>query len=103
MDTKRVKTIQQMDIPRNKKSIQSCIGKINFLRRFIPNFAEIMKYITNMLKNDAEIKWIPKAKESFEKIKKDIFQEHVLINPNYSKEFMIFSFSYEDTITIVIL
>jgi hypothetical protein len=52
IDPERVKAIQQIDIPRNKKSIQTFIGKINFLRRFIPNFAEIMKYITDMLKKD---------------------------------------------------
>jgi hypothetical protein len=68
IDPERVKAIQQIDILRNKKSIQSFIGKINFLRRFIPNFAKIIKYITEMLKKDAEIKWIPKAKESFERI-----------------------------------
>jgi hypothetical protein len=39
IDPERVKAIQQIDIPRNKKSIQSFIGKIIFLRRFIPNFA----------------------------------------------------------------
>jgi hypothetical protein len=53
IDLERVKAIQQIDIPRNKKSIQSFIGKINFLRRFIPNFAEIVKYMTDMLKKDA--------------------------------------------------
>ena len=68
IDPERVKAIQQIDILRNNKSIQSFIGKINFLRRFIPNFAKIIKYITEMLKKDAEIKWIPKAKESFERI-----------------------------------
>jgi hypothetical protein len=52
IDPQRVKAIQKIDIPRNKKSIQSFIGKINFLRRFTPNFAEIIKIITDMLKKD---------------------------------------------------
>jgi hypothetical protein len=59
IDLERVKAIQRIDIPRNKKSIQYFIGKINFLRRFIPNFAKIIKLITDMLKKNAEIKWIP--------------------------------------------
>ena len=59
IDPQRVKAIQQIDIPRNNKSIQYFIGKINFLRRFIPNFVEIIKHIIDMLKKDAEIKWIP--------------------------------------------
>jgi hypothetical protein len=53
IDPERVKVIQLIDILRNKKSIQSFIGKINFLRRFIPNFAEIAKNITDMLKKDS--------------------------------------------------
>jgi hypothetical protein len=103
IDPKRVKAIQQIDILRNKKSIQSFIGKINFLRRFIPNSVEIIKYITDMLKKDADIKWILEAKESFEKIKQTLFQAPVLISPNYSKEFMIFSFASENTIVVVLL
>ena len=68
IDPERVKAIQQIDIPRNKKSIQYLIGKINFLRIFVPNFAKIIKYITDMLKKDAETKWIPEANESFERL-----------------------------------
>ena len=56
-----------------------------------------------MLKKDAEIKCIPEAKEYFEKIKQALIQAPVLINPNYSKEFLIFSFSSEDTIAFVLL
>ena len=43
IDPERVKAILKISIPRNKKEIQSFIGKINFLRWFIPNFAEIVK------------------------------------------------------------
>jgi hypothetical protein len=55
-----------------------------------------------MLKKNAEIKWISEAKESFEKIKQDLVQACVLISPNYSKEFMIFSFASENTIVVLL-
>ena len=57
IDQERVDAIQKIDIPSNKKVIQSFIGKINFLRCFVPNFAEIIRPITNMLKKDVEIEW----------------------------------------------
>jgi hypothetical protein len=57
IDPKRVEAIDTINIPRNKKQIQSFLGKINILRRFIPNFAEIVKLITYMLKKDKEVKW----------------------------------------------
>jgi ribonuclease HI len=58
VDPKRVEAIDQINIPRNKKEIQSFLGRINFLRRFIPNFVEIIKLITDMLKKDNEVKWM---------------------------------------------
>jgi hypothetical protein len=103
IDPKRVKAIQQIDIPRNTNSIQSFIGKIDFLRRLILNFEKIIKNITDILKKDEDIKWIPEGKESIENIKNALIKAHVLIIPNYSKEFLIFSFAYEDTIVVVLL
>ena len=52
IDPDRVVDIQQIGLPRNKKEIQSFFGKVNFLRRFITNFAKVVKYINNMLKKD---------------------------------------------------
>jgi hypothetical protein len=50
IDPKRVEAIQTKSLSRNKKEIHSFLGRINFLRRFMPNFAEIVKLITDMLK-----------------------------------------------------
>lgn len=52
IDPERLKEIQTLSILRSKKDIQSFMGKINFLVRFIPNFAEFVKHITSMLKRD---------------------------------------------------
>jgi ribonuclease HI len=57
IDPKRVEAIETLAIPRNVKEIQSFLGKIIFLRRFVPNFAEIVKLITDMLRKNSEVKW----------------------------------------------
>jgi hypothetical protein len=57
IDPSRIEAIQKLEHPRNIKELQSFIGKINFLRRFIPNLAELLRNITNMLKKDTKIKW----------------------------------------------
>jgi hypothetical protein len=56
-----------------------------------------------MLKKEREFKWTTEAKESFEHIKKVIGEAPVLASPNYTKEFLIFSFAFEHTIAIVLL
>jgi hypothetical protein len=43
IDPSRVEAIQNIGFPRSKKEVQSFLGKVNFLRRFIPNFVENSK------------------------------------------------------------
>jgi hypothetical protein len=59
IDLSRVEGILKIGTPRSKKEVQSFLGKVNFMRRFIPNLVEITKHITNMLRKGSEIKWTP--------------------------------------------
>jgi hypothetical protein len=61
IDPSRVEAIQALYFPRSKKEVQSFLGKINFLRRFIYNFSELVKHITTMLRKGNEVKWISEA------------------------------------------
>lgn len=45
IDPERVATIDKISQPKNVKGIQSFFGQINFLRRFVTNFAEISRPI----------------------------------------------------------
>jgi hypothetical protein len=73
------------------------------LRRFIPNFVEIVKLITDMLRKNSEVKWTTEAKASFTHIKKVISEAPVLANPDYLKDFLIFSFASEHRLVVVLL
>ena len=57
IDPSRVMVIKTSSLPRSKKEIQSFLGKINFLTRFISNFVELIKFITSMLRKGNEEKW----------------------------------------------
>jgi ribonuclease HI len=103
IDPKRVEAIRNLSLPRSKKDIQSFLGTINFVRRFIGNFAELTKNITAMLRKDSEIKWTEAARQSFNDIKEAITTAPVLISPDFSKTFYIFSFASNDTIAAVLL
>jgi hypothetical protein len=70
IDPNRVEAIQALSVPRSKKEVQSFLGKINFPRRFVPNFSEEVRLITTMLRKENEVKWTPESRHSFEKIKK---------------------------------
>ena len=103
IDPSKVEAIQKIDILRTKTKIQSFIGRVNFLCRFISNFAEIMKHITNMLKKENEVKWNLDARNSFANIKKALTEAPVLISLDCTKDFHIFSFASEHIVARVCL
>jgi hypothetical protein len=103
IDPSRVEAIQALSIPRSKKEVQYFLGKINFLRRFVPNFVEEVKLITTMLRKGNEVRWSSESRNSFKKIKKSLTEALVLISPDYSKDFLIFSFASLDTVVVVLL
>jgi hypothetical protein len=103
IDPSRVEAIQTLSLPQSRKEVQAFLGKINFLRRFISNFAELVKHITTMLKKGNEVKWTAKPRESFIQIKRALTEAPVLISPDYSKDFLVFSFTSFDTVETVLL
>jgi hypothetical protein len=65
----RIEAIKAIVLPHNKKAVQSFLGKINFMRRFISEFTEIVKPLQEMIKKYSNFKWTKERKEAFEKIK----------------------------------
>jgi hypothetical protein len=103
IDSSSVESILTLALPRSKKEVQSFLGKVNFLRGFLSNFVELLKYIIAMLRKDNEIKWTVYASISFDEINKALMEAPVLVILDYSKVFVIFSFASFDTVATILL
>jgi len=103
IDPKRVESINNISIPKNRKEVYTFLVIINILRRFIPNYAEIVKEITKMLKKDKELKWTIKARESFYRIKKYFTEASVLYSPYSQRPFLILSFASPNMVASLLL
>eukprot|EP00253_Pinus_taeda_P001603 PITA_01603 len=103
IDPERIQAILQIPYPRNIKELQAFLGKINFLRRFIPNLAELIRLLGNMLKKDAKVRWSLETKQAFESIKAALTQMPVLTSSQFDKDFIIFCFASDHTIAVVLL
>lgn len=90
IDPGRVEAIQKIGFPRNKKELQLFLGKINFLRHFVPKFVDVIKHINVLLKQDEEFKWQDEAKDYFSAIKSALTEAPVLIILDFEKDFLIF-------------
>ena len=56
IDPERIKAIEQILLPHNKKGMQSFMGTINFVQRFVSDFAQIVKPLQQMVKQSVQFK-----------------------------------------------
>lgn len=66
-------------------------------------FCRYFESYKNMSKKGNKIKWDNEAKKSFDDIKTTLSQAPLLTIPDFSKQFIIFSFAFEHTIFGVLL
>eukprot|EP00253_Pinus_taeda_P026614 PITA_26614 len=59
--------------------------------------------MTNMLRKDSEIKWTEGAVKSFNLIKVILSSTPTLISPDYTQDFILFSFASEHTLAAVLM
>ena len=97
-----IESIKVITYPHNKKEMQSFLGKINFVRRFISDFAEIVKPPQEMVKKDSNFKCKKERKEAFDKIKESIVESPTLRSQNFDKEFILYTFSSDHSIVAVL-
>ena len=102
-DPGREVAIEKLPLPTNKKEMQSFFGKINFLRRFIPDFAQVVKPPIQLMKKDIRFKWDPPTHQDFESIKKAISFSPQLVSLDPSKDFFMYTNSSEVTISAILL
>ncbi|GJP73154.1 hypothetical protein CLOP_g3892 [Closterium sp. NIES-67] len=69
IDPKKIKTIQEWKPPTNIKELQSFLGFVNYVRRFIHNMAGLSAPLTDRLKDHVCFWWGEKQQASFDQLK----------------------------------
>ncbi|PNY14157.1 retrotransposon protein putative unclassified [Trifolium pratense] len=94
----KTKAILETNPPTNKKQLQSLLGKINFLRRFISNLSGKAQAFSPLLrlKKEDVFTWGQDQQEAFEELKKYLSNPPTLMPPIRNK-FMKLYISASDT------
>ena len=102
IDLERIKAIEQIPLPHNKKGMQSFMGTINFVRRFVPGFVQTGKPLEQMVKQNAQFKWTEIEKNEFSKIKTAVAHAPSLKIPDFDKYFILYTFAFDDSLAVVL-
>ncbi|XP_037872900.1 uncharacterized protein K02A2.6 [Bombyx mori] len=77
-DPEKVRAIVDMKEPTTKKELQTVLGIITYISKFIPNTSELTESLRQLLKKNVEYIWGDKQKEDFKKIKQFLTSATVL-------------------------
>ncbi|GJP60385.1 hypothetical protein CLOP_g17596 [Closterium sp. NIES-67] len=69
IDPKKIKTIYEWKPPTDLKELQSFLGFVNYVRRFIPNMAGLSAPLTDRLKDHDCFWWGEKQQAAFDQLK----------------------------------
>ena len=78
------------------------MGTINFVRRFVPNFSQIVKPLQQMVKKTVEFKWTDTENVSFNNIKKEISQVPSIKSANFEKDFILYTFAIDNSLAAML-
>ena len=78
------------------------MGIINFVRRFVPDFTQIVRPLQQMVKQSVQFKWTDVEKNAFRKIKIAIAQAPSLESPDFDKYFILYTFTFDDSLEAVL-
>ena len=89
-DPRKIAAIMDMSRPRTLKQLRSFLGSCNFLRRWIPHFADITEPLRILLKKGHfKKKWSPAQEKAWEALRDILGKTPVLAHPRFDRPFFI--------------
>ena len=71
-DPRKIESILSMDPSTSLASLQTFLGMVQFLSRFIPNLASTAAHLWSLTKKSSEFVWSPEHRSAVDRIKKVI-------------------------------
>ena len=80
-----------MPAPRTPKEVKQFLGLVSYYRKFIPRFSDIAQPLNALTRKDKEFVWDAICEKSFCVLKQMIIQEAILVYPDPTKPYVLFT------------
>lgn len=89
MDPARITAVQDFRRPRNIKDLRAFLGLVNYDRRFVDHFSDLVHGLSDLLKKGSKWKWGSEEQKVFERIKRAFVKVMKLSHPDLKVPFFI--------------
>ena len=87
----RLDSIADMLPPRTPKEVKQFLGLVGYYCKFIPRFSDIARPLNALTRKDHEFMWDTICEQSFQLLKQMLTQEPILVYPDPSKLYVLFT------------
>lgn len=88
-DSKKIEAIEKYPRPHDKESTKRFTVFANYYRRFVRNFAELVRPLNRLTRKKAVFEWMPECEDAFNRVRDILKSNHVLAYPDFDKEFIV--------------
>ncbi|XP_070075715.1 uncharacterized protein [Drosophila takahashii] len=88
-DPEKVAAIAELEPPSTVKELRQYLGVASWYRRFVPDFAKIVKPLNDLLRKGSKWEWTQEHQMSFEEVKARLVADPVLACPDFNKTFTL--------------
>ena len=90
-DPNNIKVVRDFKTPTKVHDVQSWLGLANYYRKFVKNFSEIAKPLTNLLKKGTPFIWDEKCDKAFTEMKQRLIEPPLLGYPSFDHPFTLYT------------
>uniref|UniRef100_A0A0N4ZD95 RNA-directed DNA polymerase n=1 Tax=Parastrongyloides trichosuri TaxID=131310 RepID=A0A0N4ZD95_PARTI len=103
IDDDKIKALQKLESPKDRKALRSFLGAANYFRRFIEGYAKIAAPITKLLSEKNEYIWGVEQENTFQLLKQRLMEAPILAAPDLQRNFVIHTDASEYAVGAVLL
>lgn len=89
VDTDRVSAIANFPPPKNRKQLQKYMGVLNYNRKFVESYADIVAPLQHLLQKNTTWHWGTEQQTAWDDIKGKLRRAPVLYHPDWERDFYI--------------
>jgi len=89
MEKEKIDGVLSWPEPRNVKDVRKFLGLANYYRRFIKDFAQVVRPMNVLTRKDVKWQWRVEQQKAFDELKRVFTTKPVLAAPDLDKEFRV--------------
>ena len=102
IDPTKVQAIRSMPSPTNPKELKTFLGKVSYIRRFIPALAELSYPLQQLMKKGTLFKWGQSHEEAIQKIKEILTSPQTMTMPVKGLPMILYLTSTDKSIGVLL-